>query len=281
VTISSLEAALARLWSRTLRINDIGSNDNFLSLGGDRSGLDSLIASVNSLFRVDLKIESLPQDAMTVAGMARAIVEIRLRAAADKQSATRPTVIARRQEGEASHLSAAQRRMWFLAWLYPDDPTYNQSRAYRLVGEIDVDALDRSVRYIARRHEILRTSYSLVDDHPRQIVHEDLAVEIKRADLSEVPSSQQNDALRALLLSEMQKPFDLESGSPWRILLVRLSSQEHVLLRVTHHIVYDGWTSGIFERELSEVYSALVRGLEPRLPVLPLQYADYAAWQRE
>ena len=221
---SPLEAALARLWSRTLRVNDVGRNDDFLSLGGDRPGLDSLIASVNSLFGVDLKIESLPQDAMTVAGMARAIVEIRLRAAADKQSATRPTVIPRRQEGEASHLSAAQRRMWFLARLYPDDPTYNQSRAYRLVGEIDVDALDRSVRYIARRHEILRTSYSLVDDEPRPIINEDVAVEIKRADLREVPSSQQNEALQALLLSEMQKPFDLESGPPWRMLLVHLSS---------------------------------------------------------
>jgi hypothetical protein len=149
-------------------------------LGGDRAGLAALIASINSLFRVDLKIESLPQNAMTVAGMARAIVAIRSRAAADNQSATRPTVIPRRQEGEASHLSAAQRRMWFLARLYPDDPTYNQSRAYRLVGEIEVDALDRSVRYIARRHEILRTSYSLVDDDPEPIVHEDLAVEIKR-----------------------------------------------------------------------------------------------------
>ena len=278
---SPLEAALARLWSRTLRVNDVGRNDDFLSLGGDRPGLDSLIASVNSLFGVDLKIESLPQDAMTVAGMARAIVEIRSRAAADKQSATRPTVIPRRQEGEASHLSAAQRRMWFLARLYPDDPTYNQSRAYRLVGEIDVDVLDQSVRYIARRHEILRTSYSLVNDEPRPIINEDVAVEIKRADLREVPSSQQNDAVQTLLLSEMQKPFDLESGPPWRMLLVHLSRREHVLLRVAHHIVSDGWTSGIFERELSAVYSAFVLGLEPRLPVLPVQYADYAAWQRE
>ena len=142
---SRLEAALARLWSRTLRVNDVGRDDDFLLLGGDRAGLASLIASVNSLFRVDLRIESLPQDAMTVAGMARAIVAVRSGAAADKQSASRPTVISRRQEGEAPHLSAMQRRMWFLARLFPDDPTYNQSRAYRLVGEVDVDVLDQSV----------------------------------------------------------------------------------------------------------------------------------------
>jgi amino acid adenylation domain-containing protein len=276
-----LEAALARLWSRILGIIDIGTDDDFFLLGGDRPGLDSLIASVNSLFRVDLNIESLSQDAITVAGMARAIVAVRSRAAADKQSETHPTVIARRQEGEAPHLSAAQKRMWFLARLNPDDPTYNQSRAYRLVGEIDVDALDRSVRYIARRHEILRTSYSLVNDEPEPIVSEDIAVEINRADLREVPSSQQNEALQTLLLSEMKKTFDLKSGPPWRMLLVHLSRREHVLLRVAHHIVSDGWTSGIFERELSAVYSAFVLGLEPRLPVLPVQYADYAAWQRE
>ena len=87
--------------------------------------------------------------------------------------------------------------------------------------------------------------------------------------------------MQTLLLSEMQKPFDLESGPPWRILLVHLSRREHVLLRVAHHIVSDGWTSGVFERELSTVYSAFVRGLEPRLPVLPVQYADFAAWQCE
>ena len=281
---SPLEAALARLWSTNLRVNDVGRNDDFLSLGGDSSGFASLIASVNTLFGVDLKIESLSQDAMTVAEMARVIAAGRLRAAADKQStngSTRPTLIPRRQEGEAAHLSDTQRRMWFLARLYPDDPTYNQSRAYRLMGEIDVDALDRSVRYIARRHEILRTSYSLVDDEPEPIINEDLAVEIKRADLREVPSSQQNEAVQALLLSEMQKPFDLESGPPWRMLLVHLSRQEHVLLRVAHHIVSDGWTCGIFERELSTVYSALVQGREPRLPVLPVQYADYVAWQRK
>ena len=278
---SPLEAALARLWLRILRVNDVGRNDDFLLLGGDRADLVSLIASVNSLFRVDLKIESLPQDAMTVAGMARAIVALRSGATADKQSSTRPTVIPRRREGEAPHLSAAQRRMWFLARLYPDDPTYNQSRAYRLVGEIDVDVLDQSVGYIAARHEILRTSYSLFDDEPEPIINEDVVVEIKRADLREVPSSQQNEAVHALLLSEMKKPFDLESGPPWRMLLVHLSKQEHVLLRVAHHIVSDGWTCGIFERELSAAYSALVRGREPQLPVLPVQYADYVAWQRE
>ena len=86
--------------------------------------------------------------------------------------------------------------MWFLARLDPDDATYNESRAYRLMGEIDVDALERSVRYMARRHEILRTSYSLVDDDPEPIVHEDLAVEMKRADLGAVPSTQQNEALQ-------------------------------------------------------------------------------------
>ena len=92
--------------------------------------------------------------------------------------------------------------------------------------------------------------------------------------------SQQNEAARALLLSEMQKPFDLESRPPWRMLLVHLSRQEHVLLRVAHHIVSDGWTCGIFERELSAAYSAFVQGREPRLPVLPVQYADYVVWQR-
>ncbi len=283
---SQLEKVLATLWAEVLGLHRVGMNDDFSILGGDSLRGVRLLTNVKAVFGVDLPFERLLKDAATLAGMARAIEEVRSRATPDKgptygSHGTRPTSIPHRQESKAAHLSDTQRRMWFHASLNPDDATYNESRAYRLIGDVNVEALDRSVRYMARRHEILRTTYSLVDDEPRQIVHEDLAIELKRAELGAVPKKQRSQAVERLLLGEMQRAFDLEAGAPLRILLLRLSEREAVLLRVIHHIASDGWSSGIIEREISAAYNAFVKGREPQLPALPIQYADYATWQRE
>lgn len=163
---SPLEAALAGLWAAALQVKTVRRDDNFLTLGGDSLGFTSLLTSVNTLFGVSLKIELLSGDDATVAGMAQAIAADQSRAAADEQGtkgphgARLPTAIPRRQAHQMTYLSPAQRTMWFLARLHPSSPTYNESRGYRLIGEVDVDALQQSVRYMAARHEIL--SYELL-----------------------------------------------------------------------------------------------------------------------
>jgi hypothetical protein len=171
--------------------------------------------------------------------------------------------------------------MWFLARLDPSSVAYNESRVHRLTGEIDLGAFERSVRYLVRRHEILRTTYALIDDEPRQLVQDESFIDLETIDLSTLPAEEQYPELHRLLRTRAMKPFDHQSGPLLRCVLVRLGEREHVFLRVWHHIVSDGWSSGIFNRELSAAYAAFAEGREPTLPLLPIQYADYALWQRE
>jgi hypothetical protein len=268
-------------------MNSVGVNDDFFLLGGDSLRGVQLLAGVKAQFDVDVTLDLLLRDAATVAGMARAIEEIRSRATGREDQPGDPgrariaARIPRRREGGPIVLSDTQRRMWFLARLDPHSTAYNESRAYRLTGVVDPNALERSVRYLVQRHEILRTVYDLIDDKPLQVVQDESLIDVDMIELATMPPDEQEAALRHLLLAWTIKPFDHRSGPLLRCVLVRLAAREHLFLRVWHHIVSDGWSSGIFNRELSAAYGAFVEGREPKLPSLPIQYADYALWQRE
>ena len=286
-SLSPLEGALAGLWATLLKIEHVNPDDNFFLLGGDSLRGVQLIAQVKALFGVELAIQSLFEEGATVVGMARSIEAIRnaetkapigARSAAGQAA---DAAIPRRQSREPSILSHTQRRAWFLARLDPSNPAYNERRAHRLTGTIDVDALRGSLQAVLRRHEILRTTYVLVDDEPRQVVREHATLDLRRFDLSYMAALKRDDALADILTIEAQQPFDLETGPLARFSLIRLGDDDHVLMRVWHHIVSDGWSAGLFERELSILYNALVAGRAAELPALALQYADYAVWQRQ
>ncbi len=285
--LSPIEAELATVWATVLGLKRVGAGDDFFLLGGDSLRGLQLLACVKAQFDVELTLELLLRDAATVAGMARAIEEVRSRAAGrearpgDTGGDRIAARIPRRRERGPVVLSDTQRRMWFLARLDPRSTAYNESRAYRLTGEIDPNALERSVRYLGERHDILRTIYTLIDDKPRQLVQDESSIDVHTIDLAATPTEEQEEALHRLLLAWTIKPFDHHSGPLLRCVLVRLAAHEHVFLRVWHHIVSDGWSSGIFNRELSVAYGAFVEGREPTLASLPVQYADYALWQRE
>ena len=285
--LSPIEGALANLWSTVLRLKSVGVSDDFFLLGGDSLRGVRLLAGVKSVFDVELSLDVLLRDAATVAGMARAIEAARSRAsgsdrrAPDSGGQGLSKRIPQRQERGASMLSDTQLRMWFLARLDPHSAAYNECRVYRLMGDLDPAVLEQSVRYLVRRHEILRTTYVLVDDEPRQLVHQESQVDVHTIDLRATPVEDQDEALRRLLLPWATKAFDHESGPLLRCVLVRLGEREHVFLRVWHHIVSDGWSGAVFNREFSAAYRAFVKGHEPKLLPLPLQYADYALWQRE
>ncbi len=287
VPLSPLEGALAGLWASLLKVGSVGRDDNFFLLGGDSLHGAQVIAHVKSLFGVELPIQSLFGEAASIAGMARSIETIRSRNAAIQKDAPagagRSTLapIPRREGRAPVVLTHAQWRAWFLARLDTSSSAYNESRAHRLTGPIDIEALRGSLQALLQRHEILRTTFSVIDDEPRQIVHEDGAVDLDCVDLSAAPAASRDEALSGLLTEVTQEPFNLESGPLARFRLIRLGDDEHVLLRVWHHIISDGWSTGIFERELSRAYSALVEGRTVELPPLALQYGDYALWQRE
>ncbi|MGB7949772.1 MAG: condensation domain-containing protein, partial [Candidatus Binatia bacterium] len=189
--------------------------------------------------------------------------------------------IPRRPAGDTVPLSFAQQRLWFLKQLEPESPAYNESSTFRLSGILDLDALKWALNQIVQRHEVLRTVIVTVEGSPCQEITNYPDVDLPVIDLRAVPTADRDSEAQRLILETIQKPFDLSRDLPLRALLLRLGENEHMFLVVKHHIASDGWSSGVLWRELSALYRAFASGESSPLAELPIQYADYALWQRE
>ena len=185
------------------------------------------------------------------------------------------------REGFVFPLSFAQQRLWFFEQLAPGTAVYNLPVAYRLHGPLDVTALEQSFNEIVRRHEILRTTFADVAAQPVQVITPILTVALAVVDLQCLLESAREAEIRRLAVEESRRPFDLTEGPLLRVTLLRLGREEHVLLLTMHHIVSDGWSIGVLFRELSVLYNAFSTGNPSPLSELPIQYADFAVWQRE
>ena len=177
-------------------------------------------------------------------------------------------------------LSFAQERMWFLSQLEPTNPFYNELLALRLQGSLNVIALEQSLNKIITRHEALRTNFASVDGLPAQVIAESLTLSVPVLDLRDLSSSDREIACQQFATTEAQRPFDLTSSPLIQANVLKLTEVEHILLLKIHHIVYDGWSCGIIIRELATIYSAFCNDLSPELRELPIQYTDFAVWQR-
>ena len=210
----------------------------------------------------------------------RALLELKLKQNGVARATT--VTIPRRIKRDAAPLSFAQQRLWFLSQLEPESCTYNETAAIRLAGELNVKALRDALNAIVERHEVLRTRYAMADDgNPVQIVGGVQNVELPILDISELQGNQQDAEVQRIALELKARPFDLSKEMPLRLALIRLSAHSHVLLEIKHHIASDGWSSGVFSRELATLYGRLIQNDTTPLPELPIQYADYAIWQRE
>ncbi|MEO9028660.1 MAG: amino acid adenylation domain-containing protein [Ktedonobacteraceae bacterium] len=178
-------------------------------------------------------------------------------------------------------LSFAQQRLWFLNQLEPDNPVYNQAFAIRLTGALNVPRLKQSLNAIVARHEVLRTSFATGEDGPTQQIASSLSIPLRTVDLLDTPPAEQKAQVQNIIRTEANAVFDLSKGSLLRATLLHLEEQEYVLLLIVHHIVGDGWSAKIFLRELPAFYEAFEAGKPAHLPSLPIQYADFAVWQRE
>ena len=192
----------------------------------------------------------------------------------------RPQVIARRENPDELPLSFAQQRLWFLNQLEPESACYNEPAAVRLAGPLDLAALEQGINEIARRHEVLRAVFTSVEGQPAQVVRESVTLTVPLVDIESVAKHEQNREIHKLALAEYQRPFDLAHGPLTRVRLLRLAPQEHVLLLTMHHSISDGWSVGVFFKELAALYGALCLGQPSPLAELPIQYADFAYWQR-
>ncbi|MBV9790939.1 MAG: LLM class flavin-dependent oxidoreductase, partial [Chloroflexi bacterium] len=272
------EEVVASLWERVLGVQNVGVHDNFFMLGGHSLLATQILSRVRETFQVELALSTL-FNTPTVAGMAEQVER-----AQQKASGLQAPPIEHVSRDRPLPLSFAQQRIWFLQQVEPESATYNNPTAIGLKGALDLPALTQTLNTIVQRHEILRTTFHLLDGRPVQQIVPRLTLDLPSIDLSSLPADEQQAELRHIGTREAQRPFDLVSGPPIRALIFKHSEHEHTLLVTMHHIVSDGWSLGVLIREMAVLYTSLSSGqaqLEARaLPELPIQYADYASWQR-
>ncbi|MFP2934660.1 condensation domain-containing protein, partial [Pyxidicoccus sp. 3LG] len=244
-------------------------------LGGHSLLAMQLVSRVRSTFGVELPLRVL-FEAPTVAALATRIESMPLTA----RSMEAPALLASGTRLDRPPLSFAQQRLWFLDQLQPGSSAYNMPSPVRLTGALDVTALERSLDALIRRHESLRTTFASPQGEPVQVIHPELDFLLPVVDLGALPGEQREAEAHRLATEEGVRPFDLSRGPLFRASLLKLAPDDHVLLLTVHHIVSDGWSMGVLVRELASLYETFASGGTPQLPPLPVQYADYAVWQR-
>jgi amino acid adenylation domain-containing protein len=268
-----VQEILAGIWGEVLGVASVGAADDFFALGGHSLLGTRVVSRIRDALGVEPPLRAL-FEAPTLAELAGRIEALR---SAGGEAAP---PIARVPRGGPLPLSFAQRRLWFIDRLEPGSAAYNMPYALRLRGRFDPAVLGRALTEAARRHETLRTVFGTVGDEPVQVVRDAGPVAVPVADLSGLAAGPREAAFLRLASEEAARPFDLAAGPLLRVAAVRLDEAGWGLLFTMHHIVSDGWSAGVLLRELSESYGALAAGRRAELPALPVQYADYAAWQR-
>lgn len=204
--------------------------------------------------------------------------------AAAEETAPPPgdNAIPRRNTTGPAPLSYGQRRLWLLDQFQPGSAFYNMNLAMQLDGPLDTEALERSLNEIVRRHSVLRVTFiATPNGEPAQVVAPQMRLSLARKDLDDIPADQREAEAQRLINIEARQPFDLARGPLVRGLLLRLDDRKHTLILVMHHIICDGWSTGVILRELVAIYPAVLAGKPSPLPPLPIEYADYADWQHE
>ncbi|AUX42315.1 peptide synthetase [Sorangium cellulosum] len=272
------EMKLAEIWQEVLGRPRAGATDEFFASGGHSLLATRLVSRVRSVFGVELPLRAV-FEAPVLAQLAARIERARTRRGGLDAALTIPLS----PRGDAPPpMSFAQERLWFLQQLEPGSPAYNMAAAVRLSGALDHAALQGCLREVVRRHEALRATFATdAEGRGVQRIAPDVALRLPLVDLSGMPEAEREGALARLAREEAERPFDLAEGPLVRGALVRLGATEHVWLLGMHHIVSDDWSVGVFVREVSALYAAYAAGQPSPLPPLPIQYADYAHWQRQ
>ncbi len=268
------EEVLAGIWAEVLKTGRVGVEDSFFELGGHSLLATQVVSRARQAFGVEVPLRVL-FEAPTVAALAGRIEALR-----GAGASLAPPIVPTPRDGAALPLSFAQQRLWLVDRLEPGSAAYNMPSAMRLRGSLDVAALRRSLAELVRRHEALRTVFEERDGAPVQVIHPPAPAALVELDLRGVPRARREAEAERLAAAEARLPFDLARGPLLRSTLVRLDDEEHVVLFTLHHVVSDGWSMDVLVREVSALYAALSRGGEPRLAELPVQYADFAVWQR-
>ncbi|HKS74562.1 MAG TPA: amino acid adenylation domain-containing protein [Terriglobales bacterium] len=269
------EQAVAQIWSEVLRRDRISTQDNFFDLGGHSLMATQVVSRIRRTLHIDLPLRVLFEQP-TVRQISEQIAKLQ-----EKSAPPALPPIVRVPRDQPLPLSFAQQRLWVLDQMEPNNPLYNIPRTLRMIGELNIAALEKSIHEILRRHESQRTRFGIKDGQPVQLITPDARVALTPQNLSAVPEPQRESEARRIAAEEALLPFDLGKGPLVRARLLRLSPADHVLLLTMHHVVSDAWSAAIALQELSALYEAFAGGKPSPLAELPVQYGDYAAWQRQ
>ncbi|WP_191761493.1 non-ribosomal peptide synthetase [Komarekiella delphini-convector] len=270
-----VEEMLTQIWAQVLKVEQVGIHDNFFELGGHSLLATQLLSRIGNIFQVELPLRSLFA-AATVAELGHLIEQLQQQ----KLELTSPPILPRPKDAELP-LSYAQQRLWFLDQLQPDSGSYNMPLTLHLVGTLNQPALKQSLQEIIRRHEALRTNFITVDGKPSQVIQTQTNWTLSIINCEDLPKSKKEIAIQQLAQKQAIQSFNLADEPLVKATLVVLSETEHALLVFIHHIVSDGWSMGVFIQELAALYNAYSQGQPSPLAPLPIQYADFAIWQRK
>jgi len=262
-----VEEALVEIWQDLLGIDQIGVHHDFFQLGGHSLIATRLVARIRETLNRELPLKAL-FDAPTVAQLAELI---------DSSEASKRLPLTARTRRDTAPLSASQQRLWILDQMEPGNPVYNIPWATRLSGELDIEALQFAIDTLTARHESLRTTFVVEGGTPVQAIQEHVTITLHEVELGGATQEQ----IAAELTHLTQHHFALDKGPLLNVNLLRISDGDHVLQIVMHHIIGDAWSTDVLLRELTSVYNARVNMQVSPLPELPVQFADYAAWQEQ
>lgn len=271
-SLNETESAVAEIWREVLQAADIGKDSNFFALGGDSLRAFQIISRIRDQFRIDLPLNNLFDRASTVSGMAQCILDT------NPESNKNQVAVSKVPRDTRLPASYGQQRIWLMDQL-EGGTRYNVSRGVWLTGAIDSQALEKSLNQIIARHETLRTLFTLNHGELLQTILPELHITLSVVDLRNIPDTNKKQRALDLAGNEAARHFDISRGPLIRAKLFQTDPNEFLLSLCFHQIIVDGWSMGVFFKEMAELYQANKSGGEG-LPELPVQYADYAVWQR-
>ncbi|MBT6225659.1 MAG: amino acid adenylation domain-containing protein, partial [Candidatus Scalindua sp.] len=270
---TSTEEMLALIWSEVMDVEVIGSNSDFFDIGGHSLLATQVVSRIRKCFSVDFSVRRL-FELPVLSDMSKEID------AKHRESTLKLSPITAVGRKGKLPLSFAQERLWFLDKLIPDSPFYTIPLAIRINGSLKIDVLEKCFNEIIRRHEALRTTFPTINGIAVQAIAPVKHMPLTIKDLNHLSDDMQTKEVERAVFKEFSLAFDLAEDPLIRFSLMKLKPSKHVLLLTMHHIVSDGWSMGIFVKELTELYKAFSKDMKSSLPELPVQYADFAAWQR-
>ena len=266
---SPTEKIMAKIWAELLGQNQLGVHDNYFELGGHSLLAVRLVFRLREAFQVELPVKAVAEHP-TIAALSRAV-------AAATKAAPRLTRV---ETSAPPPATFGQEQLWFLDQLEPGGSVYNVPLLLRLRGALNLPALRHSLNFLLQRHAVLRTTFTAEHGVPRPVVAPNLALPLVTVNQLHLPPAERAAETQRWLQAAAAQPFDLSRGPLFRAELLAVDTDEHCLLLTLHHIVFDGWSIDILLRELAAAYAAYAAGTPPTLPPLPIQYLDFAQWQR-